>query len=194
MLDSTRLLVAIAYPFEAQFGRFEKELRDLFEEFERAIDLASKQTQSQQSKVLATIRSRVFGEDEHSKKSIIEARCRAVEEERMKILDAFSTYNHRKWYSQIRKECLPGTSVWICECETFQMWLVGPVVALWCSGRCQCLLPRAYAQLTPNDSGLGEISHQVGIFVALVLHGIFVLKQHKRLCNCLHNGDANPQR
>ena len=135
---TTRLVIATFYSYEAQFSKYEAELFDLFGEVEKAIDLASKQKQDQDSSKITTIWDKILRDEEHSKRSLVEAADRKLKEKRLQALNSFSTYNCRKWYSQVRKECIPGTSAWICESDTFRTWVAGHSGTLWCCGRCKC--------------------------------------------------------
>ena len=74
---------------------------------------------------------------EEDKNRRLEIYHRWLERERLEALDALSTYDYQKTYRQIRKECVPGTSTWICESPEFDAWMSGTLKTLWFTGRCK---------------------------------------------------------
>jgi len=58
-----------------------------------------------------------------------------MEKAQIKALDAFSVYDHQRTYKQLRTECVPGTSSWICETNEFQDWMKGVGKTFWCTGK-----------------------------------------------------------
>ncbi len=141
--------MAVFNPFETDFGPFESELRALHAEVREEISLASKQAQrlenelqarereeaKMERKFLAKFRDKVHQDDEDAKKWRMQLNQQKLEEHRRRVLDALSTYDYQKTYRQLRKECTPGTSTWVCECSEFQSWMADPIETLWCTGK-----------------------------------------------------------
>ena len=74
---------------------------------------------------------------EEAKNWRLEINHRQLEREKLEALDALSIYDHQKTYRQIRKECVPGTSTWICESPEFHTWISSTLETLWFTGRCE---------------------------------------------------------
>ena len=165
------------FPFEVEFGPYEQELKSLSEQVTEATVLAShqaqkdslrvqkglQQAQKQQGNTLMFIKDKVFQEDRNLKKLIIESKRRTLEEKRLKILEAFSQYKYQSSWNQVRKECIPGTSIWVCDTDTFRLWMAGTLDRIWCSGRCEYIvilyiLPRLiFDQWGQENQSLGLI-------------------------------------
>jgi len=124
--------------------------------------LASKQAQKQENELQAIERAEArqnrgiltkFKNDYHVSKAEennrhLDINRRKSERKKFEALDSLSTYNYHKAYKQIRKECVPGTSMWICENPVFHMWLSGKLKTLWLIGGCKCIMiPRVPASL-----------------------------------------------
>ncbi len=113
------------------------------------VSLASAQAQKQESdlqhkerkaarasrKMLTSLSRSVQQNDEEAKNWALDASRRETEKARTKALDAFSVYDHQRTYKQLRKECVPGTSSWICETDEFQKWMNGLGRTFWCTGK-----------------------------------------------------------
>ena len=67
----------------------------------------------------------------------LERKLRLDRKLKSKVLDFLSTYDYQKTYTQIHKECVPGTSAWICESPNFRDWISGTSKTLWFTGRCK---------------------------------------------------------
>ena len=124
--------------------------------------LASKQAQRQENELQARERSdaskyrKIVGkfskgyykDQEKERKWRLEINRRKMEKEKMAALDTLSTYNYQKSYRQVRKECIPGTSAWICEDPKFRAWMSETLKTLWFSGRCKyTMVPSPLASL-----------------------------------------------
>lgn len=141
--------MAVFNPSETDFGPFESELEALFVEVREEISLASKQAQMRENKLqarereearmerkfFAKFRDKGNQEEEDAKKWRMELNQQRLEEHRRRVLEALSTYDYQKTYRQLRKECVPGTSTWVCETSEFQSWLAESTETLWCTGK-----------------------------------------------------------
>ncbi len=144
-------------PFESEFGPCERELERLAQEVRDEISLASSQIQIHEAQLQARERREAKADRWVSKrlmkmnlKDQEDARNRRLaidrqksEKHRLRVLDAFSTYDHQRAYKQARRECVVGTSTWICETLEFKSWMVEPRETLWCHGRCKYITGRA---------------------------------------------------
>ena len=146
-----QLSKALLVSFKAEFGPYEREIAQLSQEVREEAFLASQQAQKQENELQATERSDArsyrkvmanFRDDYHiikeeDKNWRLEIHHRQLEREKLKALDALSIYDYQKTYRQIRKECIPGTSTWICESPEFHAWMSGTLKTLWLTGRCK---------------------------------------------------------
>ncbi len=149
LLASMWLLKTLVYPFESEFGPYQRELEQLSKDVQAEISLASAQAQKQESdlqhkerkaaratrKMLTNLSRSVQQNDEEAKNWALDASRREKEKAQTKALDAFSIYDHQRTYKQLRKECVPGTSSWICETDEFQDWMKGLGRTFWCTGK-----------------------------------------------------------
>ena len=148
---------ALLNPFEREFGPHERELESLAQEVRDEINLASSQVQIHETQLQASERReakadrwvskqfmRTNLEDQKDARSwrLAIDRQKSVKH-RLRVLDAFSTYDHQWAYKQARRECVVGTSTWICETLEFKSWMVEPRETLWCQGRCKGMIRRA---------------------------------------------------
>lgn len=150
----TQLSKALLSSFKTEFGPYEGEIARLSQEVRDEASLASQQAQKQENELQAKERSDAtryrkimvkFRDDDHEskeedKKWRLEINHRKLEKKRLEALDALSTYDSQKTYRQIRKECLPGTSTWICESPEFHAWMSGTLETIWFTGRCKCII------------------------------------------------------
>ena len=158
----TQLSKALLYSFKADFGPYEGEIARLSQEVRDEADLASQQALKQEyelqakersdarshRKIMAKFRDDDLRHKEEDKQWRLEINRRQSEREKLKTLDALSVYDHQKAYRQIRKECIPGTSTWICESPEFHGWMFGTLKTLWFTGRCKYrLIPNTLATL-----------------------------------------------
>ncbi|KAI4210986.1 MAG: hypothetical protein LQ351_006213 [Letrouitia transgressa] len=141
-LVHSRLPKEILVSFKAEFGPYEGEISRLSQEVRDEASLASKQAQKQENELQATHRQNwmKFTKDYYTTKAEendrrLEVNRRKLEKNRLEALDALSTYNYQKTYKQLRKECVPGTSIWICGNPVFHKWLSGAFQTLWLIGR-----------------------------------------------------------
>lgn len=144
-----QLSKALLFSFRAEFGSYEEEITKLSQEVRDEASLAYKQAQKQENELQARERSdaRRYREivvkiwDDHRKGKEeeknwrLEVNRRNLEKMRLKALDALSTHDYQNSYRQIRKECIPGTSTWICEDPEFRAWMSGTLKTLWFTGR-----------------------------------------------------------
>lgn len=158
------MLKTLVYPFESEFGPYQQELEQLSEDVQAEISLASAQAQKQESdlqqrerkaarasrKMLTSLSRSVQQDDEEAKHWALDASRREMEKARTKVLDAFSVYDHQRTYKQLRKECVPGTSSWICETDEFQdwIWMKGLGRTFWCTGKRKSTKQHAIRALT----------------------------------------------
>lgn len=162
ILVYVQLSKALLFSFRAEFGSYEEEITKLSQEVRDEASLAYKQAQKQENELQARERSdaRRYREivvkiwDDHRKGKEeeknwrLEVNRRNLEKMRLKALDALSTHDYQNSYRQIRKECIPGTSTWICEDPEFRAWMSGTLKTLWFTGRCKCIMaPSALAML-----------------------------------------------
>lgn len=155
-LVHSRLPKEILVSFKAEFGPYEGEISRLSQEVRDEASLASKQAQKQENELQATHRQNwmKFTKDYYTTKAEendrrLEVNRRKLEKNRLEALDALSTYNYQKTYKQLRKECVPGTSIWICGNPVFHKWLSGAFQTLWLIGRCKCMIaPSGIVSLT----------------------------------------------
>ena len=157
-----QLSKALLVSFRAEFRPYEEEITQLSQGVRDEASLASKQAQKQENELQAKERSDArrhreivfkFKNDydksnEEGKNRRLEINRRKLEKMRLKALDALSTYDFQKTYRQIRKECSPGTSTWICESPELHAWVSGTSKTLCFTGRCKCkMIPNALATL-----------------------------------------------
>ena len=144
-------------PFESEFGPYEQELDRLAQEVRDEISLASSQVQFHEAQLQSRERQEAKADRWFSKrfmktnlKDQEDARNWRLaidrqnsEKHRLRVLDFFSTYDHQRAYKQARRECVVGTSTWICETLEFRAWMVEPRETLWCHGRRKYITRRA---------------------------------------------------
>ena len=162
----TQLAKALLVSFKAEFGPYEGEIARLSQEVREEASLASKQAQKQENELQAKERSDArryreivdkFRNDHHKNKEEerhlrLEIDRRKFEEKRLEALNGLSTYDYQKTYRQIRKECVPSTSMWICENPEFHAWISGTLKTLRFTGRCKCIItPSAQQCLCENQ-------------------------------------------
>ena len=147
----TQLSKALLHSFKADFGPYEGEITRLSQEVRDEAFLASQQALKQEyelqakersdargyRKIMTKFRDDDFRKKEEDKKWRLEINHRQLEREKLETLDALSVYDYQKAYRQIRKECIPGTSTWICESPEFHAWMSGTLKTLWLTGRCK---------------------------------------------------------
>lgn len=153
---------ALLVSFKAEFGPYEEEIARLSQEVLDEVSLASKKAQKQENELQAIERSEDkkfredvvrFRNDYHmskieEKERRLEINRRMLEKRRLEILDTLSTYDYQKTYRQIRKECISGTSTWICEDPVLHAWMSGTLKTLRLIGRCKCtVVPNIQAWL-----------------------------------------------
>ena len=158
----TQLSKALLVSFKAEFGPYEGEISRLSQEVRDEASIASKQAQKQENELQAKERvdarryrkiAAIFWDDYHKSKEeennrYLEINRRNLEKKRLEALDALSTYDYQKTFRQIRKECLPDTSIWVCENPEFHAWMSGTAKTLWFTGRCKYIIThRALATL-----------------------------------------------
>ena len=148
---------ALLNPFDSEFGPYERELERLAEEVRDEITLASSQFQRHETELQASERREAKADRWVSKRFMrtnledqkdarnwrLAIDRQKSEKHRLRVLDAFSTYDHQRAYKQARRECVVGTSTWICETLEFKSWMVEPRETLWCHGRCEYMIRRA---------------------------------------------------
>lgn len=157
-----QLSKALVSSFKTEFRPYEEKVARLSQEVRDEASLASKQAQKQENELQAKERFDArryreilvkFRDDHHKSKEEeknwrLEINRRKLEKMKLKALDALSTHDYQKSYRQIRKECIPGTSTWICEDPEFHAWMSGTLKTLWFIGRCKCIMaPSALATL-----------------------------------------------
>ena len=157
--------------FKAEFGPYEGEIARLSQEVRDEAFLASQQAQKQEHELQAKERSDArsyrsimakFRDDDYRNKKEdknwrLETNHRHLEREKLEALDALSNYDYQKTYRQIRKECVPGTSTWICESPEFHAWMSGTLKTLWFTGRCKYrMTPIILATLKGKSVGSGK--------------------------------------
>ena len=139
---------ALLVSFKAEFGPLEGEIAQLSQTVRDEASLASKQAQKLENELQAEERSKNNKTRElwikshyHTKKENktwrLDTIRRRLEKRKMEALDSFSSYDYHRTYSQIRKDCVPGTSLWICEDPEFQAWMTGSLKTLRFTGRCK---------------------------------------------------------
>ena len=183
--------------FKAEFRPYEEEITRLSQEVRDEASLASKQAQKQENELQARERSdakryreivlklsdHYHKSKEEEKKWRLEINRRKLEKMRLEALNALSIYDYQKSYRQIRKECIPGTSSWICEIPEFHAWMSGTPKTLWFTGRCKCLDgPSWTSNAEVKTSRIREIGHKVWSLNHFL--DKMLLMHSKRLCNC----------
>lgn len=142
---------ALLISVTAEFGPYEKEIARLSQEVRDEASLASQQALKQEHElqakerfdarsyrsIMTKFRDEYSRNKEEDKNWRLEINHRRLEREKLEALDALSTYDYQKTYRQIRKECVPGTSTWICESPEFNTWMSGTLKTLWFTGRCR---------------------------------------------------------
>ena len=149
-----QLSKAMLRSFKAEFGPYEEEIAQLSQEVRDEASLASQKAQKQENelqdmersdargyrKLMAKFRDDDYKSKEEDKNWRLEINSRKSERGKLEALDALSTYDYQKTYRQIRKECIPGTSTWICESPEFHAWMSGTLKTLWFTGRCKYII------------------------------------------------------
>ena len=150
------------FPFKTEFGPFEGAIARSSREVQDEVFLASQQAQKQEyelqveersdarsyRKIMAKFRDDDYKNKEEDKNWRLEVRNRQLEREKLEALDGLSIYDYQKTYRQMRKECIPGTSTWICESTDFHSWMSGTLKTLWFTGRCMYrMIPKTQATL-----------------------------------------------
>ena len=186
--------------FKAEFRPFEEEIARLSQEVRDEAYLASKQAQKQENElqarersharkyreVVSRLRADFQGSKEEETKWRLEINRRKLERTRLEALDTLSSYDYQKAYRQIRKECIPGTSMWICENPKFQSWKSGTLKTLQLTGKRKYeIAPNVLAILKMTISGVGEIGHEVRPFNRF--RRKFLLIQTKLMSDCSFN-------
>lgn len=147
----SQLSKAVFLPFKSEFGSFEDEITRSCQAVRDEVSLASEKAQKAEYELQARERSEnVRGRyllqklwdnsssaNEGHQKWLMENHTRKLERKKSKILDVLSTYDYRRIYRRIRKECMPGTSQWICRDPIFREWLDGPTKTLCFTGKCK---------------------------------------------------------
>lgn len=145
----TWLLGAFVKPFEAEFGPFQAELDSLSQNIQGEISLASvkaqKQEQDLQEKerqearssrnILGKVDRRLRHADQNMHRLQVQIGHQKLMKKRKKALDSLSVYEYKKTFRRIRRECVPGTSSWICETPEFQSWLIDHKTTFSCVGK-----------------------------------------------------------
>lgn len=195
----SRLSTALFKSFEIEFGPYERDILRLSHDVRDEITLASKQAQKLETElqaeerqkagmsrsILVKFRDKAHRDDEEAKIWRLKYDRRNLERKRLKVLNAFSTYDHQKTYRQIRKECVPGTCNWIYKNSEFKTWLTGTPRSLWCTGKCKLISSNRLTKLTAKNSRVREVGHKVWPLKSLYDNGM--LMQFKRLCDLPHN-------
>lgn len=143
--------------FKSQFGSYEEEIKKLAREVQKEASLASKQAQrieiefqtrerAEQSNFRRTVAN--FGDSFNRNKERdftqrLEIERRRLEREKLEILDSLSTYDYQSAFRRLRRECVPGTSQWICETSEFHEWMSRSSQRLWLTGKCKYTLAEA---------------------------------------------------
>ena len=158
----TQVSKALLVSFKAEFGPYEGEIARLSQEVRDEASLASQKAQKQENELQAEERSDArryriimakFRDDDYKSKEEnknwrLEVDRRRSERKKLEALDAFSIYDYQKTYRQIRKECVPGSSRWICESPEFESWIFGSLKTIWFTGKCKYIvMPFAIATL-----------------------------------------------
>ncbi|KAL8736998.1 MAG: hypothetical protein Q9181_002122 [Wetmoreana brouardii] len=171
-IQLSRLPKELLVSFKAEFGPYQDEIERFSKELQEEADLASKQAQKQENELQALERSeakklrqswtnftkgyQITQAEEYNRR--LETNRRKLEKNRIEALDALSTYDHQKTYTQIRKECVPGTSMWICENPAFDAWLSEALKTLWLIGRSRTIIGSVAKQLV-NDLPADTFRH-----------------------------------
>ena len=146
-----QLSKALLVSFKADFGPYEGQIARLSQEVRDEAFLASQQAQKQEYElqtdelsharsyrgIMAKFRDDNYRNQEEDKNWRLAINQRQLEREKLEALDALSIYDYQQTYRQIRKECIPGTSTWICESTEFHAWMSGTLKTLWFTGRCK---------------------------------------------------------
>lgn len=170
-----QIVTALLTPFEAGFGPFERELTDLAQEIRDVISLVSKQAEQQERelqtneryaaqahrKLLVKLSDRAQRESESSRNVQLEVDRRKAEQHRQRLKDVLSTHNYQRAYNQLRKECMPRTSVWVYENPNLFQFIKGAAMALQLVGKRESSKLLPILQLTCRDSGLWKIRFEV---------------------------------
>ncbi|KAL9629213.1 MAG: hypothetical protein Q9164_006976 [Protoblastenia rupestris] len=164
---------ALLVSSKAEFGPYEAEIAQLSQAVRDEASLASWQAQklenelqdkersknSKSQDILVKLRDSFYHTNEENKTWRLEINRRRLERKKMEALDSLSTYDYHRTYRQIRKECIPGTSMWICEDPEFQAWLIGSLKTLRFTGRFIGSTVRQLVGNLPADAFL-ELNHK----------------------------------
>ena len=137
--------------FKAEFGPYEGEVARSSQEVRDEASLASEQAQQQEHElqmkersdarshrnIMVKLRDDHYRNQQEDKAWRLEINHRHLERKKSKALDALSIYDYQKTYKQIRRECIPGTSAWICKSPEFCAWMSGTLKTLWFTGKCK---------------------------------------------------------
>ena len=149
ILIAISVLSRVFSSFEVEFGPHRRELEQLAQEVQAEINLASAQAQRREydlqdeerqaaslsRRILVNVSRSVKENNEAAKSRALEASRRKMEKAKCKVLDTLSDYDYLKTYKQLRRECVPGTSAWICDTATFKQWVTGLEKTFWCTGK-----------------------------------------------------------
>ena len=180
--NNNRLLVqiqisrALLVSFKAEYGSYEREITQLSQAVKDEAALASMQAQKRENEfqarersksskdrgILVSIRDGFNLSNEEKKNWYLEVNHRRLEKERIKALKLLSTYDYQKSYRQIRKECMPGTSLWLCENPKFRSWMTENLKTFQFTGKCKyTMVPHVLALLKEKTSRIRKIGHKV---------------------------------
>ena len=161
---------ALLVSSKAEFGPYEAEIAQLSQAVRDEASLASWQAQklenelqdkersknSKSQDILVKLRDSFYHTNEENKTWRLEINRRRLERKKMEALDSLSTYDYHRTYRQIRKECIPGTSLWICEDPEFQAWLFGSLKTLRFTGRCKYRMASRTRALLNSEISVGS--------------------------------------
>lgn len=172
-------------PFKTEFQSYEDDVIRASQEVRDEVSLSSLQAQKQENELHArerwlanTHRGKVVKildgfqkkDQEKEKQRRLDLNRRNLEIKKLAALDTLSTYDNQKAYRLVRKECIPGTSTWVCEIPEFSTWITGRSKTLWFTGKRKYkLLPNTPASLKRITVGSGKSVTRFGlpsVFVA----------------------------
>ena len=177
-----RLPKTLLVSFQTEFGPYEKELSQSYQDVRNEASLLSHPGQREENQLQAEMRferpsrrniltkltstindNQVREEQAREEERRLSIRQRSLHNKKMQFLNNLSRYDHQKTYKQIRKSCVPGTSTWILEHPEFVAWKDQASEVLWCSGRCKYAVIISHMQRLPRmtHSGIRQIGFKV---------------------------------
>ena len=132
----SQLSPSLLIPFESEFGSFHHELETLASAIRKEVSLASNQAQQNEATEMPRFRAVAKKFSDTSTRDLENTRAWKRKQATLQFLNACSVYNHKKSWTQARKQ---GNTNWIFYDEGYRQWKRGEVSStLWCTGKVGC--------------------------------------------------------